>query len=57
MIWDVTTSKETRTLYGHSSGIGSIAFSRDGKLLATGSGGQAHPGELKVWDLKDGREL
>ena len=36
-IWDLSQSKEVNTLRGHTARINDIEFSRDGKMLATGS--------------------
>jgi WD40 repeat protein len=36
-LWDVYTGKEVADLEGHSAGVLSVAFSPDGKLLASGS--------------------
>jgi hypothetical protein len=49
--------RELRTLKGHRAGVWCVAFSPDGKLLATGTPGYlGPPGEFKVWDLASGRE-
>jgi WD40 repeat protein len=42
-----------RTLKGHSTWVNSVAFSRDGKLLASGS----YDGSTKLWDVATGREV
>ena len=34
-----------------------MAFSRDGRRLASANGGVHTPGEIKIWDPADGREL
>ena len=38
---------------GHADGVKSVAFSPDGKTLASGSSDQT----IKIWDLTSGREL
>jgi WD40 repeat protein len=50
---------ELLTLRGHQIEVHGIAFSPDGKRLATASGVWAgtQPGEVKVWDAQTGREL
>jgi WD40 repeat protein/serine/threonine protein kinase len=51
-VWDAVTGKETLTLYGHASLIGSrgsVVFSPDGRRLAS-AGGLLHRGEVRIWD-------
>jgi WD40 repeat protein/serine/threonine protein kinase len=44
------------TLKGHTGVVHSVAYSPDGKRLAS-AGGVVAGGELKVWDAQTGREL
>lgn len=49
---NATTGEPGRILQGHTQTVSCVAFSRDGRMLA--SGGQDWPkpgGELKLWDL------
>ena len=63
-IWDLNARKRVQTLAGHSDEIYSGAFSRDGRLVLTGSGYMHARGEppedgneVRVWDAKSGRQL
>jgi WD40 repeat protein len=46
----VSTGKERLTLKGHMGWVTSVAYSPDGKTLASGSG------EIKLWDIATGKE-
>ena len=46
-LYDVATSRELALLTGHTSGVGSVSFSPDGSLLASGSG----DGTVILWDI------
>ncbi len=54
-ILDVTRGEVTRTLRGHTQEIPSMAFSPDGKCLASGS--WSGDGTVKIWDLDAGKAL
>jgi YD repeat-containing protein len=55
-----TNGKEKATLQGHSQCVNSVAFSPDGKILASGSHvfnkkAQVVSGEVKLWDVAIGK--
>ncbi len=54
-LWDVSgqNAHELQTLSGHTGNVMAIAFSRDGRTLATGS----FDATVKLWDAATGREL
>ena len=52
-IKEAATGRLLTTLKGHTDFIHCIAFSPDGKRIATASQDQS----IKVWDAEDGREL
>ncbi|APR76727.1 High-affnity carbon uptake protein Hat/HatR [Minicystis rosea] len=51
-LFRVSDGKELRTLEGHKEGLEAVAFSPDGKLLAT-----ATTKETRVWDTRTGKSL
>jgi WD40 repeat protein len=55
-IWDATTGRALRTLRGHTQNVMGVAFSPDGRTLASVSGSslsvaqaESRPGELFLW--------
>jgi RNA polymerase sigma factor (sigma-70 family) len=52
-LWDVAEGKELRTLEGHEATNPCLAFSPDGRFLATGDKG----GTIRLWDPATGQEL
>jgi len=52
-LWDAETGALLRTFRGHTSGVGSVAFSLDGTRVLTGSGDET----ANLWDAETGQEL
>ena len=52
-MWDAASGQELLTLKGHAELVYSVAWSPDGKRLATAS----DDGTSKVWDAASGQEL
>src|SRR5262249_2078332 len=57
-IWDAATGAMVTTLPGHTVTVAALAFSSDGRHLASGGPGSqyAGPGEVKLWDVAAWRE-
>nr|BAL58748.1 hypothetical protein HGMM_OP2C296 [Candidatus Acetothermum autotrophicum] len=53
-LWEVASSREVRTLLGHSWHVTSVAFSPDGKLLASGSWMDK---TIRLWEVATGEEV
>jgi WD40 repeat protein len=52
-VWDALTGKKSLILQGHTGYISHVAFSPDGKLLAT----DGSDGNIRVWDTSSGFNL
>ena len=46
-LWDVASGREIGAIKGHGRGVSKVAFSRDGKLLASG----ATDNTIRIWDV------
>ncbi|HMY75563.1 MAG TPA: AAA-like domain-containing protein, partial [Blastocatellia bacterium] len=52
-LWDTATGQEIRSFAGHTGKVTGVAFSPDGRLLATAS----FDGKAKLWGVTTGEEL
>ncbi|MCA1600297.1 MAG: hypothetical protein LC776_01185, partial [Acidobacteria bacterium] len=52
-LWDVASGSLVGDLKGHGKGVTEVAFSRDGRLLASGGTDNT----IRIWDLATKREL
>jgi WD40 repeat protein len=52
MVFDVETGKDVCTLTGHEGAVPSVAFSPDGKFLASGSNDET----VRIWDVATARK-
>jgi len=52
-LWDVASGREIGAIKGHGRGVSKVAFSRDGKLLASG----ATDNTIKIWDVATRAEV
>jgi WD40 repeat protein len=57
-LWDRATGSVVRTFAGHRDTINAVAFSPDGKMLASASGSTPnHDSSGRLWDVATGKEL
>jgi eukaryotic-like serine/threonine-protein kinase len=63
-VWDIETGRRIHRLKGHPNPVWNVAFSPDGKRLASAGGpyskeepGKETPGQVKIWDINLGQEL
>jgi WD40 repeat protein len=56
-VLDAESGEELHALAGHRFPVWKLAFSPDGRRLASSSAQPPHPTEVKLWDVPDGREL
>jgi WD40 repeat protein len=51
-LWNISTGKQTRQILGHRRGVVTIAYSPDGKMLAS----VGHDDDVKLWEVATGKE-
>jgi WD40 repeat protein/serine/threonine protein kinase len=57
-VWEVPSGSELLTYHGHSGGVFALAFSPDGKTIASvGGDRRTSLGEARVWEAATGRDL
>ena len=58
-LWELASGQEVATLEGHKESTRGLAFSPDGRLLASCSGGYRSSNDqtVRIWDVATGREL
>jgi len=54
ILWDAPTGRLRKKLTGFADKVVTLAFSADGKMLATGGGAPTQDGEIKVFDAAGG---
>src|SRR5262249_35185592 len=57
MGWEAANGQVICTLKGPPGPVRGVAFSPDGRRLASASGAWTIPGEVKLWDAATGKEI
>ncbi|HZE70162.1 MAG TPA: caspase family protein [Pyrinomonadaceae bacterium] len=52
-LWEVSTHRQLRTIAGHADGVNAIAFSPDGRWLASGG----EDDTIRIWEVETGNEV
>lgn len=55
LLWDMETRTPLHLLEGHTAGVADMAFSSDGKLLA--SSAIAGDSQVRLWDIEQGQQV
>ena len=55
-LYDTETYQAVGLLRGHTYGVSTLAFSRDGKTIATGNGLDSRVNTVRLWDVDTGTE-
>lgn len=57
ILWDAQTGMVRLRIPGFADRVVALAFSHDGKLLATGGGAPTEDGEIKVFEMPAGKQI
>ena len=52
-LWDIGTGEQKQALKGHTGDVKSVAFSPDGKTIASGSADNT----IRLWDVATGKHI
>src|SRR4029077_12106060 len=56
-IWDAQTGQFRQKLTGFADRVVTLSFAPNGKMLATGGGAPTEDGEIKVFEMPEGKLL